>query len=197
MATCRGSTAEEHTGGAFELRAKNPDSQPSSALSHRLCNLGQITDELPHCGATWGLEACMDGWVGRRWGGSGVLACGGLGFLLGSPVWALPRALRNFRVWCSGSRVPIGLSPKKIFSAFILLYLIFLNLTKSACFRRRGPRAGPPAVYHPPGARGVTDDYFLPFLVLTLKGISCPWYPFRPSPCLSPSPGGITLLGDR
>lgn len=38
---------------------------------------------------------------------------------------------------------------------------------------------------HPPRARGVTDDYSLPFLVLTLKGVNCPWYPFRPSSRLS------------
>lgn len=80
-----------------------------------------LSPRLPHCGATWGLEACMEGWVGRGWLGSGVLVC---------EVWV---SYRDRQFWpCPG--LPGISGPgvqeagyllgclQKIFSAFILLY---------------------------------------------------------------------------
>ena len=76
-----GSTAKElSTGVAFVLRAKKPGYHPSCAHTNKLCDLGQITwprsSQLPHSGATWGLEDCMGRWVERCCVSSGVLAFG-------------------------------------------------------------------------------------------------------------------------
>lgn len=149
-------------GGASEFRPENPDSWLSAHMPAGCATWGRSPglSPLPHCGATWGLGFCKvdEGGWGRGWLGSGVLVCEVWVSYWDRQFWPIPWAPRNFWAWCSGSRVPVGCL-KKIFSAFILLYLIFLNVTQISLFLGGGGlvQVHLPCQTFPPECQGVND----------------------------------------
>lgn len=79
----------------------------------------------------------MGGWDGAGWALES--RCVRPGFLTGIASFGPALGSQEFLDLVFSKQGTYWVVSKKMFSAFILLYLIFLNVTKSVCFRRRGP----------------------------------------------------------